>query len=296
MGCGSSTTSKAAVPGDINFDGPVSLINHEGASPPPSAPTEAGISFAANLGQYGGNKFKGKEASKYLAKQKLTADVLNTAWTRDEATADKVAAAMVEWAKDHGKGFWDCPLCPSLVHACRLPAPAGATMATHVFQPLGSGMMRLGQTGQVHMAMFNFKQDGSLGYVFDGNSLLHGETDGSSYLNGGMRATHTAGGYTACDPSCPAFIRGDTVFIPTVRGQQNSEGRRFFFASAPNPVPAQISPNPDFGRQSWQPRRPACARRPYRSEPGLAAFGLLTRPSVSVSVSGLRVVAWRGSR
>ena len=93
---------------------------------------------------------------------------------------------------------------------------AGATMCTHIFQPLGSGGMRLGQTGQVHNAMFNFKMDGTLGYTFDGEKLLNGETDGSSYLNGGMRATHTAGGYTALDPSCPMFIRGDTVFVPTV--------------------------------------------------------------------------------
>ena len=89
-------------------------------------------------------------------------------------------------------------------------------MCTHIFQPLGSGGMRLGQTGQVHNAMFNFKMDGTLGYTFDGEKLLNGETDGSSYLNGGMRATHTAGGYTALDPSCPMFIRGDTVFVPTV--------------------------------------------------------------------------------
>ena len=90
-------------------------------------------------------------------------------------------------------------------------------MVTHVFQPLGSGMMRLGQTGQVHNAMFNFNtKTGALDYTFDGGALLQGETDGSSYLNGGMRATHTAGGYTAIDPSCPIFIRGDTVFIPTV--------------------------------------------------------------------------------
>ena len=90
-------------------------------------------------------------------------------------------------------------------------------MFTHIFQPLGSGMMRLGQTGQVHNAMFQFGSNGALKYAWDGETLLQGETDGSSYLNGGMRATHTAGGYTALDPSSDIFIRGDTVMVPTVR-------------------------------------------------------------------------------
>ena len=109
--------------------------------------------------------------------------------------------------------------------------------------------------------MFNFGQDGVLKWSFDGGALLKGETDGSSYMNGGLRvchtglepqspgraqadprpagptqvpggaqagllltrvrprpgqATHTAGGYTALDPSSPIFIRNDTLYIPTV--------------------------------------------------------------------------------
>merc|ERR1711871_1236124 len=103
----------------------------------------AAISFAANLGMYGTCKFKGKEANKYLSKQKLSAATLDDPkWTRDKATADKVAAAVLEWAKDHG-----------------------ATMMTHIFQPLGSGLMRLGQTGQVHNSMFNFNADGTLDFA-----------------------------------------------------------------------------------------------------------------------------------
>ena len=42
-----------------------------------------------------------------------------------------------------------------------------------------------------------------------------GETDGSSYPNGGLRATHAAGGYLAVDPTSPIFLRGDTIFIPS---------------------------------------------------------------------------------
>jgi len=188
MGCGSSQPANVMPAMPVGSD--VKFMD----SPPPSAPMETNISFAANLGVYGTHKFKGKEAAKYLAKQKLPDTVLDTLWTRDDALADKVAAAVLEWCRDHG-----------------------ATMYTHVFQPLGSGMMRLGQMGQVHNAMFNFdRKTGAIKYEFDGDILLHGETDGSSYQNGGMRATHTAGGYTALDPTCPMFIRGDTVFIPTV--------------------------------------------------------------------------------
>ena len=43
---------------------------------------------------------------------------------------------------------------------------------------------------------------------------MKGETDGSSYPNGGLRATHTAGGYLSVDPTSPIFLRGDTIFIP----------------------------------------------------------------------------------
>jgi len=192
MGCGASSPSKPDAP---VFSGDSIAFHNHDSSPPPSAPAEPQISFAANLGMYGTCKFRGKEAAKYLVKQKLSESILDSAsWTKDKATAEKVAAAVLEWAKDHG-----------------------ATMYTHCFQPLGSGMMRLGQMGQVHNAMFNFdRKTGGIKYEFDGDILLQGETDGSSYLNGGMRATHTAGGYTALDPSCPMFIRGDTVFIPTV--------------------------------------------------------------------------------
>ena len=52
-------------------------------------------------------------------------------------------------------------------------------------------------------------------FDFDGKMLIKGETDGSSFPNGGLRATHTAGGYLALDTSSPIFLRGDTVFIPS---------------------------------------------------------------------------------
>ena len=103
MGCGAS---KTVSPGDFgDFQKPVTLINHDnGMSPPPSAPLEPSISFAANLGLYGTCKFKGKEADKYLAKVGLKSSVLDDkSWTTDASKADKIASAILEWAKDHGE-------------------------------------------------------------------------------------------------------------------------------------------------------------------------------------------------
>eukprot|EP00961_Rhodomonas_salina_P301950 3940666-Rhodomonas_salina.2 len=63
--------------------------------------------------------------------------------------------------------------------------------------------------------MFTFGADGKPVYKFDGEMLLKGETDGSSYPNGGLRVTHTAGAFTVLDPNSPIFMRDDTIFIPT---------------------------------------------------------------------------------
>jgi len=103
----------------------------------------------------------------------------------------QVAAAVQNWATDRG-----------------------ATVYTHWFQPLGATEVRLGMSGQVQNAMFAFGKDGKAKFSeFGGKELLKGETDGSSYPNGGMRATNTAGGYTVLDPTSPIFMRGDTVSI-----------------------------------------------------------------------------------
>ena len=65
------------------------------------------------------------------------------------------------------------------------------------------------------MFKFNHKSN-ELEFDFKGSDLVKGETDGSSYPNGGLRATHTAGGYLAIDTSSPIFLRGDTIFIPSI--------------------------------------------------------------------------------
>lgn len=62
--------------------------------------------------------------------------------------------------------------------------------------------------------MIEFDQDGHPVWDFQGKHLLRGETDGSSYPNGGLRATHRAGAYTVIDTTSPIFLRGDTIFIP----------------------------------------------------------------------------------
>lgn len=90
----------------------------------------------------------------------------------------------------------------------------GATNYCHWFHPLGSSNVRHGQSAQVHNKFVDFDSQGKPYYDFRGKHLLRGETDGSSFSNGGLRATHCAGGYLSIDTSSPIFLRGDTIFIP----------------------------------------------------------------------------------
>ena len=92
----------------------------------------------------------------------------------------------------------------------------GANTYCHWFQPMAASGVRHGQTGQVQNMMMKFNSStNDVEFDFDGKMLVKGETDGSSYPNGGLRATHQAGGYLALDTSSPIFLRGDTVFIPS---------------------------------------------------------------------------------
>ena len=92
----------------------------------------------------------------------------------------------------------------------------GANVYCHWFQPMASSGVRHGQTGQVQNIMLEFNSDNEVVQDFKGKTLIKGETDGSSYPNGGLRGTHRAGGYLAIDTSSPIFLRGDTIFIPSV--------------------------------------------------------------------------------
>ncbi|GAB4092418.1 glutamine synthetase III family protein [Flaviaesturariibacter terrae] len=90
----------------------------------------------------------------------------------------------------------------------------GVTHYTHWFQPL------TGTTAEKHDSFFTLKSDGTAIETFDGDALIQQEPDASSFPNGGLRATFEARGYTAWDPSSPAFIMdigtGRTLCIPTI--------------------------------------------------------------------------------
>lgn len=100
--------------------------------------------------------------------------------------ANAVAHAMKEWAIEHG-----------------------ATHYTHWFQPL------TGITSEKHDSFITPKSDGTAILTFSGNELIHGEPDASSFPSGGIRATFEARGYTAWDPTSPAFIKDEVLCIPT---------------------------------------------------------------------------------
>jgi glutamine synthetase len=80
---------------------------------------------------------------------------------------------------------------------------------------MASSGVRHGLTGQVQNMMLKFDANNEVQKDFKGKTLIKGETDGSSYPNGGLRGTHQAGGYLAVDTSSPIFCRGDTMFIPS---------------------------------------------------------------------------------
>lgn len=80
---------------------------------------------------------------------------------------------------------------------------------------MASSGVRHGLTGQVQNMMLKFDSNNEIQKDFKGKTLIKGETDGSSYPNGGLRGTHQAGGYLAVDTSSPIFCRGDTLFIPS---------------------------------------------------------------------------------
>ena len=116
----------------------------------------------------------------------------------DRRMADQVAASMKAWAEARG-----------------------VTHFTHWFQPL------TGTTAEKHDSFFTIKSDGTAIELFDGDALIQQEPDASSFPNGGIRATFEARGYTAWDPSSPAFIMeagsGKTLCIPTIFIAYNGE-------------------------------------------------------------------------
>ena len=100
--------------------------------------------------------------------------------------ANSVSVAMKEWALDHG-----------------------ATHYTHWFQPMTNF------TAEKHDSFISPTGDGQVIMEFSGKELVKGEPDASSFPSGGLRATFEARGYTAWDPTSPAFIKDRTLYIPT---------------------------------------------------------------------------------
>ncbi len=106
--------------------------------------------------------------------------------TLDPEIADDVANGMKDWAIEQG-----------------------ATHYTHWFQPMNN------ITAGKHDSFLNFSDDGRAILDFSGSALIKGESDASSFPSGGLRATFEARGYTAWDPTSPAFVRDKTLYIPT---------------------------------------------------------------------------------
>ncbi|MAW93663.1 MULTISPECIES: glutamine synthetase III [unclassified Leeuwenhoekiella] len=138
---------------------------------------------------FGNNVFGKKAMRQVLSAEafKAVEDAINTGSKVERAMADSIAAGMKQWALEHG-----------------------ATHYTHWFQPL------TGATAEKHDAFFETDLDGNAMEKFDGAQLVQQEPDASSFPHGGIRNTFEARGYTAWDPSSPAFILDTTLCIPTV--------------------------------------------------------------------------------
>ena len=149
------------------------------AVPPASATSE----------YFGCNVFNRKNMRKYLSadtRQKVY-ESIEQGVTLQRDVAEQVAAGMKRWAMD-----------------------MGATHYTHWFQPLTGG------TAEKHDSFAEPYGKGESIEEFTGKLLCQQEPDASSFPSGGLRNTFEARGYTAWDPSSPAFVLGDTLCIPTV--------------------------------------------------------------------------------
>ena len=138
---------------------------------------------------FGQNVFNRAKMFKYLpekAYERIT-DCIDNGAPLDRETADIVADDMKKWA-----------------------IGMGATHYTHWFHPLTEG------TAEKHDAFVEHDGKGGMVEEFSGKLLIQQEPDASSFPNGGIRNTFEARGYSAWDPSSPAFIVGDTLCIPTV--------------------------------------------------------------------------------
>ena len=138
---------------------------------------------------YGSNVFDQKKMKDSLSKEAFSSiiDSINSGTPIDRGISEQVASSMKSWAMSRGASHY-----------------------THWFQPL------TGSTAEKHDSFFEPDSDGQGLEKFSGEALSQQEPDASSFPNGGIRSTFEARGYTAWDPSSPAFIIGSTLCIPTV--------------------------------------------------------------------------------
>lgn len=138
---------------------------------------------------YGMNVFDRPKMKKYLSKEayKAVIDAIDNGTPVERKMADQVAQGMKSWALENG-----------------------ATHLTHWFHPLTDG------TAEKHDAFVVHGENGGVVESLSGSMLSQQEPDASSFPSGGIRATFEARGYTAWDPSSPAFIVDNTLTIPTI--------------------------------------------------------------------------------
>jgi glutamine synthetase len=165
----------------IRFQALESLINREYV---PVGPPVNKIS------EYFGKQVFGEKAMKeYLSKEayEKVRGAIEHGTQLEREIADQVSSSMKSWAQS-----------------------LGASHFTHWFQPLN------GATAEKHDSFFEPQLDGSAIENFSGSNLIQQEPDASSFPSGGIRNTFEARGYTAWDPSSPAFVIGGTLCIPTI--------------------------------------------------------------------------------
>ena len=150
---------------------------------PVGYPTEKTSDYFAN------NVFDKKKMQKYLSKDTYDGviECIEKGLKIDRRLADKVAVGMKSWALE-----------------------MGATHFSHWFHPLTDG------TAEKHDAFIEYSEFGGVVENFAGQHLAQQEPDASSFPSGGIRNTFEARGYTAWDPTSPAFIMGRTLSIPTI--------------------------------------------------------------------------------
>lgn len=138
---------------------------------------------------FGSNVFDLKKMQEYLSEEAYESvkQAVERGSKIERKVAEQIASGIKSWALDRG-----------------------ATHYTHWFQPLH------GTTAEKHDAFFQPTKDGGVIENFGGDKLVQQEPDASSFPSGGIRNTFEARGYTAWDPSSPAFVIGTTLCIPTI--------------------------------------------------------------------------------